>query len=139
MSVLDVSTPLGATVAARLADEHVVWLTTIGADGTPQPNPVWFLWREDTFLIYTMPKAKRLRHLARNPRASLNFNSSSSGGEVAVFTGSARVGEPVSDDALAAFASNYTRGFVDIEMTRDEFFDTYSVPIHITPDHLRGF
>lgn len=139
VSVLDDSTPFGATVAQRLADEHVLWLTTIGADGTPQPNPVWFLWQDETFLIYTMPEAKRLHHLARNPRVALNFNSSASGGEVVVFTGTARVGEAVSDATIADYSRKYTQGFVDIKMTEAEFFDTYSVPIHITPDHLRGF
>lgn len=139
MTVPDESTPFGAQVARRLVDEHVIWLTTLGADGTPQPNPVWFLWQDSTFLIYTMPAAKRLAHLARNPRVALNFNSTDTGGEVAVFTGTARVGEPVSAETVADYVRKYTQGFVDIKMTEAEFFQTYSTPIHITPDRLRGF
>ncbi|MFD4429998.1 TIGR03667 family PPOX class F420-dependent oxidoreductase [Nocardia sp. NPDC058497] len=139
MSVLDESTPFGATVAKRLADEHVIWLTTIGAGDTPQPNPVWFLWQDGTFLIYTEPAAKRLRHLARNPRISLNFNSTASGGEVVVFTGTARIGEAVSESVVADYSRKYTRGFAEIEMSEADFYATYSVPIHITPDRLRGF
>lgn len=139
MSVLDESTPFGAAVAKRLADEHVIWLTTIGAGDTPQPNPVWFLWQDGTFLIYTESTAKRLRHLARNPRVSLNFNSTASGGEVVVFTGTARIGEAVSEDVVADYSRKYTRGFAEIKMSEAEFYKTYSVTIHITPDRLRGF
>ena len=35
----DPSTTFGKRVRERLAEEIVVWLTTVGADGTPQPNP----------------------------------------------------------------------------------------------------
>jgi hypothetical protein len=31
-------------VAQRLREDAVIWLTTVAANGTPQPNPVWFLW-----------------------------------------------------------------------------------------------
>ncbi|MFE4564688.1 pyridoxamine 5'-phosphate oxidase family protein [Streptomyces anulatus] len=47
MSILDAATPFGEEVGKRLAEEHVIWLTTIGADTTPQPNPVWFHWEND--------------------------------------------------------------------------------------------
>jgi hypothetical protein len=36
----DPATPFGERVARRLREEAVIWLTTMGADGTPQPNPV---------------------------------------------------------------------------------------------------
>jgi hypothetical protein len=39
----DPETPFGEKVARRLRTEMVIWFTTVGADGTPQPNPVWFL------------------------------------------------------------------------------------------------
>ncbi|WP_280299720.1 TIGR03667 family PPOX class F420-dependent oxidoreductase [Nocardia neocaledoniensis] len=139
MSVLDESTPFGAMVAKRLADEHVIWLTTVGADGTPQPNPVWFLWRAGEFLLFTQPAAKRLRHIAERPRVALNLNSTHSGGDVVVFAGEARVGEQADAEEIADYVRKYTQGFVDIKMTEAEFFASYSTPIRITPDRLRGF
>ena len=42
----DTTTPFGRQVARRLQEEPIGWLTTVGADGTPQPNPVWFFWME---------------------------------------------------------------------------------------------
>ena len=41
---IDTSSSFGRRVVERLENEHVVWLTTVAADGTPQPSPVWFLW-----------------------------------------------------------------------------------------------
>src|SRR5580704_15235692 len=80
----------GARVRTRLRDEKVIWLTTTGADGTPQPNPVWFLWAEpDTMLVYNRRDARRLEHIARNPRVALHFDGNGAGGDIAVFTGTA--------------------------------------------------
>ena len=60
-------TPFGARVRERLRDEHVVWLTTVGADGTPQPNPVWFLWDgADRVLVYNDNRSRRLARLRRD-------------------------------------------------------------------------
>ena len=89
----DPSTPFGERVARRLGDERLMWLTTVDANGTPQPTPVWFLWDEatSTFLIYSRSDAKRLEHLQRNPRVGLNFDGNGSGGDIIVFTGVAEV------------------------------------------------
>jgi hypothetical protein len=55
----------GERAAHRLRDEKVIWLTTVGRDGTPQPNPVWFLWDgADELLVYNRREAKRLTHVA---------------------------------------------------------------------------
>jgi PPOX class probable F420-dependent enzyme len=55
----------GARVRTRLKDELILWLTTVGKDGTPQPNPVWFLWEPDTesLLVYNRTDAVRLRQV----------------------------------------------------------------------------
>ncbi|GGK57867.1 TIGR03667 family PPOX class F420-dependent oxidoreductase [Nocardia camponoti] len=138
MSIVDEATPFGAQVAKRLADETIIWLTAI-ADDTPQPNPVWFLWAHDEFLVFSEPSAKRLGHIVASPRVSLNFNSTASGGDVAVFTGQGRVGVPPASADIAAYAKKYAKGFKDIKMTEESFFATYSTSIYIRPDHLRGF
>ena len=39
MVLPDPQSPFGARVRERLRDENVIWFTTVGADGTPQPNP----------------------------------------------------------------------------------------------------
>jgi len=71
----DPATPFGRRVRARLRDDTVAWLTTVGSDGTPQPNPVWFLSEEDgNVLVYNRPDAGRLRHVRTRPRVAVSFD-----------------------------------------------------------------
>ncbi|MFI6171709.1 TIGR03667 family PPOX class F420-dependent oxidoreductase [Nocardia sp. NPDC051052] len=138
--VVDPSTAFGATVAERLDKEPVIWLTTVGSTGTPQPNPVWFQWRDDEFLLFSKPDQAKLRNLIRNPRVSLNFNSTEWGSAVAVFTGTARIdGTAPSADEIATYTAKYVDGLKDIKMTAEEFFAEYSTVVRIRPDRLRGF
>lgn len=138
--VLDPATPFGAKVAERLERENVIWLTTVGPSGTPQPNPVWFQWRDDEFLLFSKPNQAKISNLIRNPRVSLNLNSTEHGYEVAIFTGAARVDpETPSAEEIAAFTEKYTDGLAGLEMTAEQFYAEYSVVIRITPDRLRGF
>jgi predicted pyridoxine 5'-phosphate oxidase superfamily flavin-nucleotide-binding protein len=44
----DSGTAFGERVRRRLREEQVIWITTVGKDGTPQPNPVGFLSRTTT-------------------------------------------------------------------------------------------
>ncbi|MBO0702799.1 MAG: pyridoxamine 5'-phosphate oxidase family protein [Candidatus Dormibacteraeota bacterium] len=90
MAVIDETTPFGKRAAERLRTESVVWLTTIGSDGTPQPNPVWFLWDgADGVIVYNDVAANRMRHITERPRVSLNFNSAPGGDDIVVLRGRA--------------------------------------------------
>jgi PPOX class probable F420-dependent enzyme len=137
---IHLSTDFGARVAKRLQEEGIVWLTTTSADGTPQPNPVWFLWNGDNVLIFSEPNQAKLANIGRNPRVSLNLNSNAYGGDIAVITGSAAV-DPAGPSAAErdAYAAKYGEGMKSIGLTAEGFAAKYSVPIRITPEKLRGF
>ncbi|WP_454197780.1 TIGR03667 family PPOX class F420-dependent oxidoreductase [Nocardia sp. Marseille-Q1738] len=138
--LIDSNSDFGVKVSKRLTQEAIIWLTTVSPSGTPQPNPVWFQWRDEAFLIFTQPGTPKLRNIAADPRVSLNFNSTATGGDVVVFTGTAQVDAAgASASELDAFVEKYTEGLVDIGMTREQFFADYSVPVRIVPDRLRGF
>lgn len=133
------STPFGERVARRLREERLIWLTTVGADGTPQPNPVWFLWDGSSFLIYSLPDAARLPHIRRNPRVALHLDGNGKGGDIIVVTGEARVSQddPPADQ-LPPYVEKYqdfiARGFG----TPAAFAAKYSVALRITPTKVRG-
>jgi PPOX class probable F420-dependent enzyme len=91
MMRVSAATRFARQVERRLRDEEVIWLMSVRADGTPEPNPVWFYWDGSSFLIYGNRGSHKLSHIARNPRVSLNFNTDAHGGNVAVFTGEARI------------------------------------------------
>jgi PPOX class probable F420-dependent enzyme len=137
---IDRSTPFGARVHDRLRNERLAWLTTVGADGTPHPKPVWFLWEPDgSILIYSRPNTAKLRHIAANPRVSLNLDGDRNGGDIVVITGSAAldsVAPPA--NAVPAYVEKYRAGFLRIGMTADTFAAAYSVAIRLTPEKLSG-
>lgn len=137
--LFDPATEFGARVAERLDREEIVWLTTIGPTGTPQPNPVWFRWDGESFLIFSQPDRPKLRNIARNPRVALHFNSTASGGDIIVFGGTARLELGPDPDEIAAYLGKYRDGLAGLSMTADQFRADYSVPIRVVPDRLRGF
>ena len=91
MVTIDTTSEFGARVARRLNEDVVAWLTTVDADGTPQPSPIWFLWDGATFLIYSQPDKVKLRNIERNPRVALNLDGNGTGGDIVVLIGEARV------------------------------------------------
>lgn len=101
----DPSTPLGQRLAQRLSSDQFIWLTTVDAQGMPQPTLVWFLWDATTatILIYSRSDAKRLIHLRQNTSVALHFDGDGSGADVIVLTGQAQVSsdDPPADQAPA--------------------------------------
>lgn len=136
----DPATPFGARVARRLREEMVVWLTAVAADGTPQPNPVSFLWDGTSFLIYCHRGAKRLEHIQHDPRVALHFNSDRQGEDIVVFTGTARIasGEPPADQN-PQYLEKYRDSIKQAVGSLQEFAAQYSVPMRVTPERVRGY
>jgi PPOX class probable F420-dependent enzyme len=134
------STSFGERVERRLHEERVIWLTTVGADGTPQPNPVWFLWDGITILIYSLPDAARLAHLKRNPKVALHFDGNGQGGDIVIMTGEARISQddPPADQ-LSPYAEKYRDSLARGFGTPAAFAAKYSVALRITPTKVRGY
>jgi PPOX class probable F420-dependent enzyme len=132
----------GARVRTRLRDEIVIWLTTTGDDGTPQPNPVWFLWEpgSESMLVYNENGAKRLEHVAVRPRVSLNFDGNGRGGDIVVFTGTAEQAlDAPSPDRHETYLAKYAADIERLGADAAGFAARYSVPLRIRLTRLRGF
>ncbi|TNC18842.1 TIGR03667 family PPOX class F420-dependent oxidoreductase [Amycolatopsis alkalitolerans] len=136
----DLETPFGARVRERLGTERIIWFSTVGADGTPQPNPVWFLWHEDSVLIYNLLHAKRLAHIEARPRVSLHFNSTQGGGDVVVFTGTARrlEGHPRPHE-MPEYLAKYGEDMKRVSGDEPAFGARYPVAVRIGIEGVRGF
>jgi PPOX class probable F420-dependent enzyme len=136
---IDTSTPFGQRVERRLREETIVWLTTVRADGTPEPSPVWFWWDGSTVLIYSRPNTPKLRHIAANQKVSLNFDGDGGGGDIVVMTGVAETApDAPPSNRHAEYGRKYAERIRGIGMTADSFAGAYSVAIRVVPTRLRG-
>lgn len=137
--MIDLTTDFGRRAARRLEEERIIWLTTVDAEGMPQPRPVWFWWDGQIFLIYSQPNTHKLRHIARNLQVALHFDGDGQGGNIVVFTGEARLApEAPPANQVPAYVQKYQPGFTRIRMSAEEFAGSYSVALWVTPTSLRG-
>ncbi len=123
-------------IRRRIDEEHVIWLTTVTEAGEPSPRPVWFVWDEDAFLIYSAPDTAKVRHVrAGRSAVSLNFNRDSGGGDVVVIAGQAEVLDDVVPPTSApGYLDKYAEGIASIGMPPATFDATYPVGLRVTPE-----
>jgi PPOX class probable F420-dependent enzyme len=139
--LIDTHTDFGARAERRLREDRIGWLVTVGQDGTPQPNAVWFVWDGTSLLVYSMPDQAKLKHIARNPRVALHLDSQDSGDDIVVVTGTAVVDMSVPlANQNPPYLQKYAAEMARLELgTPEVMAQSYSVPIRITPSKVRGF
>ena len=141
MTMVDFTSDFGRAVQKHLANQYVIWLTTVDTRLTPQPRPVWFIWENDSFLIFSQPQAQKVKHIRMHKRVALHFNTDESGDkQVIVFTGEASIDEnrPAAHE-VPAYLEKYKDGIDALEMTPEEFSREYSIAIKIRPTEVRGW
>lgn len=139
--MVDFTSNFGRAVQQHLANQYVIWLTTVDSKLTPQPRPVWFIWENDSFLIFSQPQAQKVKHIRKHPRVALHFNTDETGDkQVIVFTGEASIDatSPAAHE-VPAYLEKYKDGIAALEMTLEEFSREYSIAIKISPTEVRGW
>ena len=140
MTDINFSSEIGKRALARLENEQVAWLTTLSANGTPMPTPVWFLWHDNAVLIYSEPDTAKVKAIRSHGRVALNFNSDEHGGNIAVIKGSAElVAEPPLLSSIPEYVEKYRQGAESLGMSAEQMAAQYSQQIRIVPDRLTGF
>ena len=139
--MIDLHSEFGRAVQRHIKDQYVIWLTTVDSTLTPQPRPVWFVYEDDSFLIYSQAHAHKVAHIKKHPRVALNFNTDESGDKhVIVFTGEAVIDEGYPPaHAVPTYFEKYKDGIAGLEMTPENFSRDYSVAIRIRPTGVRGW
>jgi len=140
--VINLNTKLGRFAKKQLKSEYFIWLTTVDSNNTPQPRPVWFIWENDTFLIFSQAKAHKLNHIRKNSNVALHFNSADEKGEkrLVIFTGKAAIDTHCSPaNKIRAYMRKYRNGIRDLNATSEQFSMEYSVAIRVTPTKVRGW
>ena len=140
--MIDWNTKFGRFAKKHLKSEYFIWLSTVDSAGIPQPRPVWFIWENETVLIFSQAKAHKVKHIQRNPNVSLHFNTEDRKGEkrVVILTGTADI-DKNSPPAhkIRAYMRKYKSGIIDLNATPEQFAQEYSVAIRIAPTNLRGW
>ncbi len=132
--MLDTTTEAGGRAERRLREEEIAWLTTVRPDGQPQSVPVWFLWDEGTFLIYSQPGRQKLRNIDKNPRVDLNLNSNTHGGEVVRVDGATAIIEDVPlATEIPEYVEKYRAAMARIGFDPEGFAEAFAVPLRVTP------
>jgi len=139
--MIDFKTKFGRYAMKHIKSRYFVWMTTVDSSGTPQPKPVWFLWENDSFLIYSQANAYKLKHIQKNPNVALNFNTEDENGEqrLIIITGTAKLDKKCPpSDKHRAYMRKYKKGMIELDFTPKQFADDYSVALRVTPTKLRG-
>jgi PPOX class probable F420-dependent enzyme len=138
--VLDPSKPAHTRATQRLGSEQIAWLTTVRADGQAQSSPVWFLWDGTTFLLYSQPKAQKVRNLAANAKVSLHLSDDGSGGDILTVEGTATV-EPDDPraDRVEGYLAKYQAAIEALGYEPGPFARTYSTAIRVRPTRIRAW
>ena len=140
--MIDLNTKFGRFAKKQLKSEYFVWLTTIDSSNMPQPRPVWFIWENDSFLIFSQAKAHKIKHIEENPRVALHFNTGDVNGDrrVVVFTGRAAIDQDsLPAYKVRAYMKKYKTGIFDLNFTPEAFSREYSIAIRIAPTKFRGW
>jgi PPOX class probable F420-dependent enzyme len=124
--------------ARRIADDHVLWLTTVADSGAPVPTPVWFVPDGDDLVVYTAPGSRKVRYIEQRPTVSAHFNSDREGGDVVVITGEASLTHGRAPSRFPGYLDKY---LADIEgplaTTVEDIDRTYDTEVRIRPTRVR--
>lgn len=137
---IDFTTEHGKKVRQLLDTEVSVWLITVSASGEPQPNPVWFVWEKDSFLIWSESDSKRISNIKANPKVAIAFSGDHELHEVTVFKGTAELdesGPPLIDHP--GYTEKYKNKWEHVGMTEEGASKLFSTRIRMRPSRLRGF
>ena len=138
---IDTGTEFGAKTARRVVEEKLAWLTTVDRTGTPQPNPVWFVWDDGSFVVFSKPNQAKLANIARAGRVSFTFEATADEEQITIFTGRAELVDRATIDRtiLDRYAAKYAEGMARIELSRAAYEAAYTAVIRVTPEKLRGW
>jgi PPOX class probable F420-dependent enzyme len=137
-SMLDLSDPRQAGIAARLSQEEFAYLTTVRPDGRPHTIPVCFLWDGATILIFSQPNTVKCRNLRQNPHVSLALDSFGRDNTPVVVEGTAAlVDDPDVAFMMPANVTKYSALAERIGETFEHLAQLYMQAIRITPTRIR--
>ncbi len=141
--VLDPADPVHADVLERLATDHIGWLTTVRADGSPHAVPVWFLWHDGLLLVMSEPRTAKVTNVRRGSPALLHLHTRADGNGVVVLSGPSVVSDRPSTEWLPeigeAYTAKYAEAMVAYGMGLEALAEKFSVVLQLEPTDLQAW
>ena len=132
--------PKHAHALDRLRTEPVLWLTTVRPGGQPQSSPVWFVWEESTFLIFSIPTSPKVSNIRSNPKVALHLADDGVGGDIATFEGIAEIlADAPGPNQVAAYVEKYRTLIERMGTNPEQFGGLYSAAIKVTQTRVRVY
>src|SRR3954465_6943417 len=132
--------PDTATTARRvlpmLAEERVVWLSTVRPDGTPHLVPTGFLWDGDALVVWSKPQAVKVRNLRANRRLMIAVGDPHADFNVGLIEAEAELDEPGTPPIPAAFFAKYRAELGAASLDVEAFRATYTQAVRILPSRF---
>ncbi|HEY4632574.1 MAG TPA: pyridoxamine 5'-phosphate oxidase family protein [Candidatus Limnocylindrales bacterium] len=129
-----------ARIQRFLAEEPIVWLSTVRPDGGPHLVPIWFWWDGEALLVFSKPDAQKVRNLRANPSVMLALGDAEDDFDVGLLEGTAELLEtPTAAVLPAAHLAKYRDQLAAIGLDADEYAATYSLVIRIVPNRYLGW
>ena len=129
---------LSRHVQSRLKKELIIWFATTNPDGRPLVVPVWFLYEDGVFTIYSLP-GQKARNAEHRPLVSLHLHATPDGGDVVRFEGTAQVPKRrVPAYKVPDFIRKHASLMKSYGMTPESFSADYNVPIRVRVTKFHG-
>jgi PPOX class probable F420-dependent enzyme len=125
-------------LAARL----IANLATLNLDGTVHLVAMWFLWQDAAVLIPTSATTRKVRNLARDPRATVMIDDSRGGFDLRGITMYGRADVVTGDEALALNHAIHRKYVEDAGLELDavrSYLSSDDVTVRFVPERVSSW
>ena len=138
---MDTHTSLAASrIQGFLAEEPIVWLSTVRPNGAPHVVPIWFWWDGEAVLVFSKPDAQKVRNLRERPAVMLALGEAENDFDIGMIEGEATLLDVPTGAVLpAAHLDKYRDQMAAIGLDPDTYATTYSQAIRIVPNRYLGW
>ena len=125
---------------ATLHRSKVLWLSSVGADGRPHIAPAWFVWDGEHIVLFSKPRARKIRNLRRRPHAMVALGSAGPHFDVELIEADAELPTASAAEMMPdAFATKYRALMQRADLSMQRFEEVYSQPIVLRPTRYVGY
>lgn len=122
-----------------LADEPVVWLSSVRPDGRPHLVPIWFRRDGRALIVLSRPHAQKVRNIRLTPTVMLALGDAEEGFGVGLIEASAEALDEPATELPRGHRRKYADRMAALGLSVDEFLSTCFAPLSPIVVLLRCF